>query len=459
MHRADAVPASLSRLLVWVGFCLLIPGLVSAGGGTLDDTWTVTVNGQTAPIYPNGSFRIPNVQATDNFGPGGPGTAPDFLADEWTRAIATRTVAGQTEYAYSEPFKVVQGATIRVESFTFTTSPPPLPVSIAMSVSSPTIEVGQTAQVTVTGTLPDGSTIDVTPTTAWTSYKVSNPATASIDDNGVISGLGVGYVMIVAVNEGGVATRSMLIRPASPQTTVMGHTRLANGDILPGVTVEVQSTALSTVSDANGFFSLPGVPSDQGNLTINASLIGGAQDYVASITGIVPQDGMITDVGIITMYGGPELLATSASGHPGDVVECGVVMNSEQDLSGVSFGLCHDPAQLGIVSLPGDMLGSSLQPLAPDFVGITLGVDGLTCGIIIDFLGASFLDPGIGIQVIAVDYEISPTAVPGEVPIDFCSSIELPPPGGPFPVDIVFSDTLGLSFSPATTGGRVTILP
>ena len=49
----------------------------------LDETWTVTVNGQSVNVDPNGFFKIPNIPATDQFGAGGPGTAPDFLSDEF----------------------------------------------------------------------------------------------------------------------------------------------------------------------------------------------------------------------------------------------------------------------------------------------------------------------------------------------------------------------------------------
>ena len=60
----------------------------------LDETWTITVNGQTVQVNPDGSFRISNVSAADQFGPGGPGTRPDFLSDDFIRAIATRTFNG-----------------------------------------------------------------------------------------------------------------------------------------------------------------------------------------------------------------------------------------------------------------------------------------------------------------------------------------------------------------------------
>ena len=36
----------------------------------LDETWTVIIDGQTVQVNPNGSFRVPNVAAADQLGPG-----------------------------------------------------------------------------------------------------------------------------------------------------------------------------------------------------------------------------------------------------------------------------------------------------------------------------------------------------------------------------------------------------
>jgi hypothetical protein len=59
--------------LLWV--------LLVAGGGTvpaqpLDDSWTVTVNGQSVQVDSNGYYRIPNVSAADEFSTAGFGEPP-----------------------------------------------------------------------------------------------------------------------------------------------------------------------------------------------------------------------------------------------------------------------------------------------------------------------------------------------------------------------------------------------
>ncbi|HEY3242236.1 MAG TPA: hypothetical protein VGM03_02705, partial [Phycisphaerae bacterium] len=63
----------------------LIAGLTEAPARAqqLDASCTVTVNGQTVRVNPDGSFGISNVAAPDVFGAGGPGTTPDFLSDDF----------------------------------------------------------------------------------------------------------------------------------------------------------------------------------------------------------------------------------------------------------------------------------------------------------------------------------------------------------------------------------------
>jgi len=72
----------------------------------VDDRWTVTVNGQTIRVNPNGSFRLANVSAPDLFGDDGPGSPADFMGDDWLQVVGTALIDGRTWYAYSEPFQI-----------------------------------------------------------------------------------------------------------------------------------------------------------------------------------------------------------------------------------------------------------------------------------------------------------------------------------------------------------------
>lgn len=72
----------------------------------LDERWTVTINGQTAPVLPDGSFRVSNIPVTDFIDLDDPSGGPDDLSDEYYQAIATAVINGRTWYASSEPFRL-----------------------------------------------------------------------------------------------------------------------------------------------------------------------------------------------------------------------------------------------------------------------------------------------------------------------------------------------------------------
>ncbi|HEY6565517.1 MAG TPA: Ig-like domain-containing protein, partial [Pirellulaceae bacterium] len=95
----------------------------------LDASWQVQVSGQTVQVNSDGSFTIPNVSAPDLFGPGGPGTAPDFLSDDFVRLTGQGTILGKTYYVFSEPFQFRARQTFMVDNLTFTPFPPLLPES------------------------------------------------------------------------------------------------------------------------------------------------------------------------------------------------------------------------------------------------------------------------------------------------------------------------------------------
>src|SRR5439155_7357534 len=127
----------------------------------LDETWTLTIAGQTVQANPDGSFRIPNVTAPDLFGAAGPGSRPDFLSDDPVRLTGFSTKNGVTHYVFSEPFRIRSGEVFSFsdEDLTFTDTPPLFPESILAVPDAPTLTaLGQTTQMRVTATLHGGAT-------------------------------------------------------------------------------------------------------------------------------------------------------------------------------------------------------------------------------------------------------------------------------------------------------------
>ncbi len=80
----------MKRLLrIAIAWVALLGMALSAHAQSLDESWTLTVNGQTVVANPDGSFLIPNISAADSFGPAGPGSRPDFLSDDFYGTLLT----------------------------------------------------------------------------------------------------------------------------------------------------------------------------------------------------------------------------------------------------------------------------------------------------------------------------------------------------------------------------------
>ena len=284
----------------------LIVFIPSVFAQQLDETWTVTVNGQTVQVNPDGSFRIPNVSAPDQFGLGGPGTRPDFLSDDFIRAIGTSTVNGVTRYAFSEPFQFRNRQTFIIGEMTITDNPPPLPTKILLTADENLIPTGDTTQLTVTGILPDGSTADLTQRSFWTVYRTSNPAVATVGENGLVTSHAPGNVFITAVNEGATSVKRLTVTADIVNTTIEGFVQFEDGTPANDATVTTSfSDSVTTGSD--GAFSIPAMLPAEVRLRVRATAtVNGLRKVGISDVLSVVRDG-ITDAGIIVLGEGNNL--------------------------------------------------------------------------------------------------------------------------------------------------------
>ncbi len=264
----------------------------------LDETWTVVAGGQTVQVNPNGSFSIPNIAAPDLFGPGGPGTRPDFVSDDFVRVFAVSTAGGITRYAFSEPFQIVTGETFRVGRFTFVNEPPLfLAESLRITSSDSILFTGGSASLQVTAVLPDGSEVDVTNRSTGTVYRTSNPEIATVAENGVVTATGIGLAYITAVNGGTTAVKRIDALGVAVQTYVEGYVQLADGSPVAGATVTT-SLGGESITDNGGFFSVFVEAAANLSVTVTASAnIDGTSLQGVSQTVPIRADG-ITDVGI-----------------------------------------------------------------------------------------------------------------------------------------------------------------
>ena len=280
---------------------LLIPmNLVEAQ--QLDETWTLSAGGRTVRANADGSFTISNVQVPDQFGPGGVGTTPDFVSDDFIRIVGYKTTGGITKYVFSQPFQLTQGETFFAEDLTFRDLPPPQPRSIRVTADPTTLtSIGATTQLTTTATLQDGSLLDVTNKSAWTTYRSSNASVATVGVNGLVTAVDHGSAFITATNEGAATIAGIVVSPGDPLTSVEGFIFFDDGLPAVGVDIGIVDGSATTVStDGEGKFTLAGIATTIGDLILKATFTDGALNYYTWISDPLPpiQAG-ITDAGIL----------------------------------------------------------------------------------------------------------------------------------------------------------------
>jgi len=300
--------AALSVTLMWAA---------RTGAQQLDESCTVTVNGQTVQVNPNGTFVIPNVAAPDLFGPGGPGTAPDFLSDDFLRLVGTCIGGGPPQYVYSECFRIRRGESFAVGELTFSGTPPQAVASILAAPGAPTLTtVGQQTPVNLTGFFTDGTSGPLDPILHCpATFRTSNAAilTVAAAPGNALAGLATakapGTALITVSLEGATAVTSITVSLGDPLTSVTGVVQTADGDPLNGATVRLSVNG--AVISGTGISGGPGLAPGQFMVPNVASQLGPISAYAeatfegASHSGVSPNKppvpGGFTDAGLITL--------------------------------------------------------------------------------------------------------------------------------------------------------------
>jgi len=284
----------------WV-LALCFAGIASAGG-PLDETWTVTVAGQSVQANADGSFIVANISSPDLFGTDGPGSPPDFLSDDFVRLTGVSEDQGTTCYVFSEAFQIISGQTFLIGDLTFTDVPPLTNHSLSAVADDPVLtEIDQTTQLTVTALLSDGSSVDVTLFESRTIYRASNLSIVDVSKDGLVTAKAAGQAYITASNEGAASVVGIVVSPGDPLTTVEGFVRLEDGTPVEGAVVRIFDQFETAITDATGHYEITQVATTFGALEVKAL---GSIDgilFAGSTLGIEPFIGGITDAGIITV--------------------------------------------------------------------------------------------------------------------------------------------------------------
>ena len=239
-----------SALVILIAFVLWMATMAGGMADVLNEDWVLRVAGKVVAVEPDGSFRIPNISTPDQFGVGGPGTAPDFVADEFTRLVGIK-VKGSVRYVFSKPFRIPSRGVYRIDpvaDLTFTDTPIPFPEALTITAPRRTMTaIGQTVPLTVTSKQLVGGTLDVTASSQWTTYRTSNVKIVNVNAEGVCTAVGPGTVFLTATNEGVSSVFQMEVSIGDPLTTVTGTVVGPGGAPAAGVSVTVSV-------DAGGFF-------------------------------------------------------------------------------------------------------------------------------------------------------------------------------------------------------------
>ncbi|MCA9311310.1 MAG: hypothetical protein KDA21_08905 [Phycisphaerales bacterium] len=283
-----------------------LDGIPDSCGNWMEPRFDLTVGAQSIIADADGRFRIPNIAAPDLFGTNGPGSAPDFLSDDYLRATGTYLIDQDIYYAFSQPFQIRQGRAYTIGDLVITPTPPPFPdrIHIAPAAGQPSTitALNGTSQMEVIGILQDGSELDVTPRSSWTTYRTSNAAVASVGPDGLVTAHGNGPVFITAMNEGATSTVKLIVSLGDPLTTVEGFVLTPSETPVPDAVVTVLGQSQSAMTDASGFFSIPGVATTLGNINVRAI----SANFIGISGALVPVPGGITDAGIVDTQEAPD---------------------------------------------------------------------------------------------------------------------------------------------------------
>jgi hypothetical protein len=173
-------------------YVLALPVLLFMGtlpASELNQNCTISVLNRTAQVDSDGFWRIDNVPANAGI----------------SRARAVCTDNGITRIGVSDWFSIPTNGVVFSNDVTFI-DPAPVPAKITITAPRTTLSsIGSTMQLAVTATLPDGSVRVVTPQAEGTSYTSSNRNVITVSNDGFVTAVGTGAVIIGAINEGALA--------------------------------------------------------------------------------------------------------------------------------------------------------------------------------------------------------------------------------------------------------------
>ncbi|MBV7414186.1 Ig-like domain-containing protein [Aeromonas sp. sif2433] len=270
---------------------------LNAGGLTITVPPMTLAAGLTGQLAANGSYSdgssvnvTPSVSWTSN----DPAVATVDASGLVTGvATGTATITGTLDGQSATLSVTVTNATLNAGGLTITV--PPM-----------TLAAGLTGQLAANGSYSDGSSVNVTPSVSWTS---SDPAVATVDASGLVTGVTPGTATITGTLDGQSATLSVTITNATlnvggltitvpPMTLAVGLTGqlAASGTYSDGTSADVTANVQWSSDPAIATVSLTGLVTAvaPGTVTITGTLDGQSATLSVTVTNATINAGGLT---------------------------------------------------------------------------------------------------------------------------------------------------------------------
>ena len=178
-----------------LGLLAASPQLAGQGVPQLNQNCVAVIANRSVQVNANGTFAVPNI--------------PADIGYYRVRVICQN--GGVTTQGQSPYITLVANGNSKVPPINFGTVTPP-PISIKVTAPSQSFTAtGQTVQLTVIGTLINGTTADLSTQALGTLYISSNAQVAKVSIDGLVTAVGRGQAIITARNEGAAATFALSV--------------------------------------------------------------------------------------------------------------------------------------------------------------------------------------------------------------------------------------------------------
>lgn len=294
---------------------------------------TVTLNGRTAEVYPDGTFRLQGL-------PVSPGIPIQARVD-----LDFVPVDGLGEPCFTPlRFSVATQPTIGGTTDLGMLSLDAIPNEVDQIIVNPDsleLSEGNSANLGVFATRADGLE-EVVTNDLDTIFVSSNPEIAQNQPDGGLLGAGGGEATITVFREGQIAITSVSVAGNQKTTTLEGRTVGGDGTPIAGAEVRILPDGVLGTSAPDGFFQVSFTPSGQGSqfLSVQADLAGEPR-FHGQVDGILPILEGFTDVGNVVLTPVNSWIGNT-SGH-------------FDDGSRWSEGVVPDGNSIAYIDQPGDL--------------------------------------------------------------------------------------------------------